>query len=154
MTSTRTPAPVAGLLEHGQGSAQIAACIVVRSLGLGGQPEVEVCVRFPAWVAERLREGQCPLEMVGGPLVLAQFAVQDADQEIGVGDVAAATDSAKRVPAAGQEGKGRRRLSLLAADLGEKERGFGFAVGVGEPRQSSRTCSKQAAASASRPWRR
>ena len=132
MTNTRGPAPVAGLLEHGQGLAQIAACNAVRSLGLGGQPELEVCVRLPAWVAKCLRKGQCPLEMVGGPLVLAQFAVHDADHEIGVGDIAAATDRAKYVPAARQEGKGRRLLSLLAANLGEKEPGFGFAVGVGE----------------------
>ena len=53
---------------------------------------MEVCVRFPAWVAERLGKGQCLLEMAGGRLVLAQFAVQDAYQEIGVGDVAAAAD--------------------------------------------------------------
>jgi hypothetical protein len=82
MTNTRCPVPVAGLLEHGQGLAQIAACIVVRSRGLGGQTELEVCVRFPAWVAERLRKGQCLPEMVGGPFVLAQFIVQNADRDL------------------------------------------------------------------------
>jgi hypothetical protein len=148
MTNTRCPVPVAGLLEHGQGLAQIAACIVVRSLGLGGQPQVEVCVRFPAWVAERLRKGQCLLEMVGGPFVLAQFVVQDADQEIGVGDIAATTDRAKYVPAACQEGKGRRRdVPQLGEDgLAVREVGNCPRQGSWQRRKSPRPRSSDASA--------
>jgi hypothetical protein len=84
--------PVTGLLEHSQGLAEMVASPGVRSPGLGCHPEVKERIGFPAWVAESLGKGECPLEMVCGLLVLAEFAAQNADHEIGVGYIAAAFD--------------------------------------------------------------
>src|SRR5215831_8927857 len=133
MAGARCPVPVTGLLVHGQGLAKMVLRLVVRPPGQGYHPEVEESIGFPAWIAERLRESQCLLEVARGPLVLAEFAVQDTDHEIGVGHVTAAIDRAEYVPAATQQGEGLGRLSLLAAYLGEKERGLCLAVSVGEP---------------------
>src|SRR5215470_18206283 len=71
--------------------------------------------------------------MARGPRVLAEFAVQHADHEIGVRHVTAAIDRAEYLPATTQQGEGLGRLSLLTAYLGEEERGLRLAVGVGEP---------------------
>jgi len=133
MADARRPEPVTGPLVHDQGSAEMVARLVVRPAGQGYHPEIEESIGFPARVAERLREGQRLLEMARGPLVLAEFAVQNTDHEIGVRHVAAAIDRAENVPATTQQGEGFGRLSLLAAYLGEKERGLRLAVGVGEP---------------------
>src|SRR5262252_5383835 len=106
MADAGCPVPVTGPLVHGQGLTEMVARLVVRPSGQGYHPEVEESVGFPAWVAERLREGQRLLEMVRGPLVLAEFTVQNTDHEIGVGHVAAAIDRAEHVPAAIQQGEG------------------------------------------------
>jgi len=133
LADARRPMPVTGPLVHDQGLAEMVARLVVRSPGQGYHPEVEESVGFPARVAERLREGQRLLEVARGPLVLAEFAAQNADHEIGVRHVTAAIDRAEYVPATTQQGEGLGRLSLLAAYLGEEERGLRLAVGVGEP---------------------
>src|SRR5439155_20074444 len=63
----------------------------------------------------------------------AESPAQTTDHGLGVRHVTAAIDRAEYVSAATQQGEGLGRLSLLAAYLGEKERGLCLAVGVGEP---------------------
>src|SRR5215467_15911528 len=124
--------PVTGLFKHRLGLAELVARLVLRSPSSGGQAEVEANVGFPAWVAESLRKFQRVLEMICGPLVLAEFAIQNADHEICVGHIAAAIDLAENFLATAEQCERVRRLSLLPAHLGEKQRGLGLTVGVGE----------------------
>ena len=105
MTDARCPTPVTGLLEHGLGLAELVARLVLRSPGLGGQPEVEKRVSFPARVAESLGKFQRLLEMISGPVVFAEFTTQNADHEIGVGHITAAIDPTENLPATAEKRK-------------------------------------------------
>ena len=128
----RYPTPVTGLLEHGLGLTELVARLILRSARLGGQPEIEKRISFPAWIAESLGKFQRLLEMICGPPVLAEFAAQYADHEIGVGHIAAAIDLTENLPATTEQCERVRWLPLLPAYLGEKQGGLGLTVGVGE----------------------
>ena len=142
MADASCPMPVTGPLVHDQGLAEMVARLVMRPAGQGYHPEVEESIGFPAWVAESLREGQRLLEMACGPLVLAEFAAQNTDHEIGVRHVTAAIDRAEYVPATTQQGEGLGRLSLLAASPSTGSCGIAGAApsrSSGDRRRSWRT---------------
>src|SRR5262249_13781687 len=96
------PVVVAGLLEHGQGPAQMAARLVVCSPGVGAHPRVGGSAAPPAGVAEAVGEGRRLRERARGPPVPARFAAQEAGREIGVGHVAATPDGTEDFPATSQ----------------------------------------------------